>query len=669
MGCGFVPGCPRHRRVRARPRTSAWRFPGRTRFVADATTVPAKARYLVFEGAAEGEGFSLLAGAEGNRLLEPTPRGAEFHREASPRFFSDAEGESGDVVTSEGISLGGSGATGDVDIVLTITDAAGRQEPGGIWHLSRKARTAEPVWRKPDDFPAPGSGSLQYRLLEPIVAAARRAVEPKLALIDYFDPSDSGAVQALLDQGPLQAANAAVAVYALEAFDGVELFKFPHDLAARDDSRLRLMAASAGWSTLGPADQPANPALSWEYWNGSLVGGTFVDRTANLLLTAGVFFTVPADVRETEVGGRKNRWIRARLIGGDYGEARVTVETHRRAGRNSEQEVKRDTSAIRVPYVMELKVGYCASELVRPEIVLTADNLGMLDQTSANDAGLPIALFTPVAEYMNRAAIAEVAAADPGACCEELPSRPDRSIEPAVESEGPAGERLPFSRALLIGFDQPVAGDAISLYFDAAPARPEVELVAEVFHAGRFNEARILADRSYGFSEPGALALELPTAPERVSLFGTVAHWLRLRPKSDGAAWSPRLRGIYMNAAAAVSVETRSRENLGSSSGAPDQVFRLAQAPVAADSLELRVVEPSVSRKPAHLGRSPRSAECRGRGCDGRKSPSSRSRMSRICRNGCTRSMPRQACSGSVTARTAPFRRPAGRSLRSFTGT
>ena len=47
-----------------------------------------------------------------------------------------------------------------------------------------------------------------------------------------------------------------------------------------------------------------------------------------------------------------------------------------------------------------------------------------------------------------------------------------------------------------------------------------------------------------------------------------------------------------MNAAAAVSVETRSRENLGSSSGAPDQVFRLAQAPVAADSLELRVAEP-----------------------------------------------------------------------------
>ena len=86
------------------------------------------------------------------------------------------------------------------------------------------------------------------------------------------------------------------------------------------------------------------------------------------------------------------------------------------------------------------------------------------------------------------------------------------------------GERLPFSRALLIGFDEPAAGDAISLYFDAAPGRPEVELVAEVFHAGRFDEARILADRSYGFSEPGALALELPTAPERVSLFGTVAH-------------------------------------------------------------------------------------------------------------------------------------------------
>ena len=39
------------------------RIDGRTRYVADAARVPADARYLVFEGAAEGEGFSLLADA------------------------------------------------------------------------------------------------------------------------------------------------------------------------------------------------------------------------------------------------------------------------------------------------------------------------------------------------------------------------------------------------------------------------------------------------------------------------------------------------------------------------------------------------------------------------------------------------------------------------------
>ena len=55
---------------------------GRTRYVADAARVLDEARYLVFEGAAEGEGFLLLADREGNRLLEPTPRGAELHRGA-----------------------------------------------------------------------------------------------------------------------------------------------------------------------------------------------------------------------------------------------------------------------------------------------------------------------------------------------------------------------------------------------------------------------------------------------------------------------------------------------------------------------------------------------------------------------------------------------------------
>ena len=179
---------------------------------------------------------------------------------------------------------------------------------------------------------------------------------------------------------------------------------------------------------------------------------------------------------------------------------------------------------------MELKLGYCASELVRPEIVLTADNLGMLDQTSANDAGLPIALFTPVAEYMNRAATAEAAAADPGACCEELRSQPDRSIESPVESDGPAGERLPFSRALLIGFDQPVAGDAISLYFDAAPGRPEVELVAEVFHAGRF---------------------ERSTHPRRQELRLQRARCARARASDGTGAGQPVRNGGALAAAAA----------------------------------------------------------------------------------------------------------------------
>jgi len=65
-----------------------------------------------------------------------------------------------------------------------------------------------------------------------------------------------------------------------------------------------------------------------EYWNGtawSLLGKR--DLTQNLKTTGNLFFDVPPDIASSDWAGKTNFWIRARLIGGDYGREKVTVIT------------------------------------------------------------------------------------------------------------------------------------------------------------------------------------------------------------------------------------------------------------------------------------------------------------------------------------------------------
>ena len=79
-------------------------------------------------------------------------------------------------------------------------------------------------------------------------------------------------------------------------------------------------AAVGEWQRL-LGDTSTNPELSWEYWNGKGWWGLDVtlDETLNLKATGAVRFEVPADIASSDWAGKTNHWIRARLIGGDYG--------------------------------------------------------------------------------------------------------------------------------------------------------------------------------------------------------------------------------------------------------------------------------------------------------------------------------------------------------------
>ncbi|MDB5678531.1 baseplate J/gp47 family protein [Sphingomonas bacterium] len=572
---------------------------GVERQVAPAHEVAAGAVYFVDDDEDNGGGY-LIANPSGDRLLLPlTPDAATMSQIRNGAFFALGS-ETGTLHSSGGsITLDTapnvtSLSQHDVDLFLSIAG-----QPVGIWHLRYDSGAA--VWKRPAGSPAlpvpPTGNDIAYQLLD-------RVADADLQLQDYFavQPNEAIGLARLLSTGPLQSFYGDAVVTEVDYFGSFPAIRLDQDLV---DANVALLAPPpAPWTSLGPSE-PANPALSWEYWNGASWWALdteafgFTDRTANLQISQGVFFKAPADVRETEVGGRKNLWIRARLVGGDYGEARTTVSTAD-AGGKTEQTVTRDLSAIRAPYVISLKINYCVVEPVKPAIVVTADNLGTIDQTNANDAGLPVTIFPTVAQALARQAQpAAVSNAVPD-CCRIEPAAPD-----AAEHDKDADQAAPAApRALLIGFDQPIDGSPLSLFVDAVPSG-DWSIEAAIYRAGGFEPARVLSDDSSGLGESGVIAIEIERAPDRAALLGTSAYWVRLTPAGDAKVWSPQVRGIHLNGVVAASVETRTVETVGTSSGAPDQQFRLFAAPIAPESLILHVAEPVGEDEALALGAAP----------------------------------------------------------------
>jgi hypothetical protein len=303
----------------------------------------------------------------------------------------------------------------------------------------------------------------------------------------------------------------------------------------------------------------ANPELSWEYWNGS--GWSLLDHadgTRNLLQSGPVAFNVPTDLIPTDVAGRTQPWIRARLIGGDYGKEIYKLTTV--SGQS--QTAERDTSQIHPPRMLGLKVSYTLSSAQAPDFVLTLDSLGLRDQSAANRLGAIVTVFQPAADMLK-------------------PFGPDQAEK---------------SRALFIGIESgaPPAAGVIRLLALVREQPTQVRLVVETLRDGRFAPLR-LTDDTGGLNQDGLLSIALDAPLQLAALFGDERYWLRLRPRPDDpglATWQPALEGLYLNAVGADAAETQDLEILGSSDGSPGQQVTLARPPVLAGSLDLRVREP-----------------------------------------------------------------------------
>ncbi|MES0199836.1 hypothetical protein [Mesorhizobium sp. M0011] len=351
-----------------------------------------------------------------------------------------------------------------------------------------------------------------------------------------------------------------------------------------------LHTAFGGETSYAPS-QPSNPELSWEFWDGQSWWKIpeVKDGTRNLVSTGDIVLTVPDGLKKGDVVGRTNHWIRARLIGGDYGQEKVTLTTTDPLDGSHTQTVTRDPSSVRAPYVVNISISYKLCTPLSPDLVLTQDNGGYRDQTDANTApNAQVQVFTPLKNALPKTGVRLVKGGVAASGCDCGGAAADDAISASDDHEAE------LDRAIYLGFDASLKGGSITLLvlveegaFDGA-----FPLVVEAFADGIF--ARVpVKDGTRGLSETGILTLSLPEELREARYFGQTMYWLRLKPKFGfEGTWQPRIRAVYLNAAFADAVETQKQEVLGSSDGSPDQKVSVARPPVVEGSLELRVREP-----------------------------------------------------------------------------
>ena len=321
-----------------------------------------------------------------------------------------------------------------------------------------------------------------------------------------------------------------------------------------------------------------DPNVNWEYWDGSSWSRLPVeaDSTAELTKpepggdTRSVRFQVPGDLEATTVAGHEGHWIRARLVGGAYGGV---------IARKQSDDSWVSRHEVTPPRFGSVSLRYHDSDLSKPaRHVVTENNLAYSGDLADRDQFAP---FTRV---------------------------PDTE------------------QTLYLGFDGALDDGPLNLFFALAGAQYPDDFHSRVrweFEDGPTWRRLSVSDGTEGLTERGIVGLSFPARTTPAERFGRESHWIRARVAgtafagSDAEAddspeapdsrdestgvygiepcgvtveteppgGSPRNRlpvvdGLYYNTAWLRNVRTVSDEILGSSSGDPDQTFRVSSPPV-----------------------------------------------------------------------------------------
>ena len=314
--------------------------------------------------------------------------------------------------------------------------------------------------------------------------------------------------------------------------------------------RIAAIAVPDGWLVYrDPAQSELRPELSWEYWNGN--GWVLLkiddDSTENFLVPGHVKFSLPEDLAKTDVAGQVNYWIRARIIGGDYGRELFSLVKDQTTGIDK---LVINKDPIRPPLIKKLTLSYEITKPQAPQYCLTFNNLTYLDQTAANNTD-------------------------------------DKHYFPYLP--------LPVERpALYFGFDKEFQGDPVRLYCAAKELTVNERNKPKLDWAFTINndwQPLPTEDDTDALTKPEFITWTVPGDFQRRQFFGAARYWVRAA-LAETSVWdeAPVLEGLFPNTVAAWQARTVLNEILGSSTATAHQQFRFAQRPVLPGE-EVRVRE------------------------------------------------------------------------------
>jgi hypothetical protein len=328
--------------------------------------------------------------------------------------------------------------------------------------------------------------------------------------------------------------------------------------------RLYLPRTSAPSDNLTPTDRttgardasvtPLKHLVVWEYWNGrewaELMNFSAQSVRADFETTEILDFRVPLDMVPTAISDDVDLWMRARLLSGGYGFFQKLA--FRTGAANTDNNFR--VLVTQPPILAAAALGYSWQfGPFHPEAVVTFNDFRYEEHTY--EATWPGSSF-----------------------------RPFHSLDD-------------MTPALYLGFDKQAPVADIGLFFDIVEraSGEEVPHFTWEYWDGFAWQAVPVVDETTHLTAPGILSFIAAADSTALARFGEPLFWLRGRLKEDGPPPEVAVAGIHPNAVWALQQRTFADVPLGTSSGQPAQVFRVAQTPVIPGE-RLEVLELSGAR-------------------------------------------------------------------------
>lgn len=333
----------------------------------------------------------------------------------------------------------------------------------------------------------------------------------------------------------------------------------------------------------GGVNVATNPKLQWETWDGAhatLLGtttasgpvtGGITDQTHAFSAPSGaVVFTLPAAVPRSTIGAVTNRWVRVRLIAGDYGKD-LQVST-------SGGVISVDQPTFAPPSISSMTLTWSGTTAAQPMPLVVRQTAQTYTFFRGADATGALAIFV---------AAPELAFQGTSETRSSLQLGFDRAFEPVLTT-------------LYIQVFPPPSLDPAQ--FGTAPPPRDPLVVAWEYWDGGAWAALAVSDGTLGLSRSGLVRFEPPANAARLTQFGRKLFWLRARAVALVFSPMPQLGRVLLNTVWASNAHTSALEVIGSSSGARDQRFTLAQKPVLdGQRIEVGEVEPPPAAELAAL--------------------------------------------------------------------